>query len=145
MKDVLTSEANRILSTMLGVAEFDLLDTKSNVWRTLMLDARALLNAPAVHDDVPNIHAVAVKVLPHTNTKPTRIALTSQVFPNDRVRFSYDSDNGQTPDQAVHWLRTHGFNVCGMSASDVAVYVFTSTRERLQSRAGRFLKHTNKG
>lgn len=35
-------EAMRILSEMLGAAEVDCLDDKSNVWRSLMIDARAI-------------------------------------------------------------------------------------------------------
>ena len=62
---------------------------------------------------IPNKHLVAVKYLGYTNTKPSRVKLTSHRFTDgrDAVIIPYDHAHNQTSGMAVDWLTAHGFTI----------------------------------
>ena len=60
----------------------------------------------------PNYHAIRVSYLGATNSRGSRMKLTSLRF-NDSVTLSYDYSFNQGRDQAINFLQVNGFEVVG--------------------------------
>lgn len=60
----------------------------------------------------PNYHAIRVSYLGATNSRGSRIKLTSLRF-NDSITLEYNYSFNQGKDQAIKFLQIQGFNVIG--------------------------------
>lgn len=58
-----------------------------------------------------NAHLITAKFIGPSNTKGSRVKLTSQRFPNDSHTMSYDYESGHSFDQAEAWLSLHGYTI----------------------------------
>ena len=59
-----------------------------------------------------NFHVIEVKYLGPTNTRGSRVKLTSTRF-NDSITLSTDYAHNTTVSQAIEWLEKHGQKVAG--------------------------------
>jgi hypothetical protein len=62
--------------------------------------------------DLPNYHLIVVSYLGATNSRGSRIKLTSMRF-GDSVLLSYDYSFNQAKDQAIQYLNNLGFDPIG--------------------------------
>jgi len=86
--------------------------------------------------DTPAVHAITIRHLPTTNTKPTRVKLTSMVFEGDHLTYTRDLDGslcGSTLDQGLYHLKRLGFTILGVSESDGDHVVFVKERTDLNA------------
>lgn len=79
-------------------------------------------------DNTPVLHLWRVQYLAQTTFKPSRIRVTS-IRNGDKFIKSYDSDYGDTQDQAAHWLRKAGWTVQAFADSEKSGEYFVLTKE----------------
>lgn len=58
-----------------------------------------------------NAHLIKITYVGPTNTRGSRVKLTSQRFERDSATFGYRHQFNNTFDQAVAWLREHGYTI----------------------------------
>jgi hypothetical protein len=78
-----------------------------------------------------NYHAVMVKYLGATNTKGSRVKLTSDRF-GQSVVINYDYNMSDIADMAVVWLADHGFDVIGHAETKNGYVIFSGTFKPLR-------------
>lgn len=66
----------------------------------------------------PNYHAIRVSYLGPTNSRGSRMKLTSLRF-NDSLMLSYDYSFNQGRDQAINFLQLNGFEVIGSCYDEI--------------------------
>lgn len=59
---------------------------------------------------IQNVHIIKVKYLGATNTKGSRVKLTSEHF-DESITFPFDYEKNSTNDMAIDWLQAHGHRV----------------------------------
>lgn len=74
------------------------------------------------HTVLPNFHVIIVKYIGQSNYLPARVKIISERF-KEHVTFSYNSEGGQTLDQAEEWLTERGHKVIGHGEGKGHYYV----------------------
>ena len=74
----------------------------------------------------PNFHLLTVKYCGPTNTRGSRIKITSDRF-NDSVTVPYSYSFNGSSNQAHAWLQAHGYNVIGTAEGKGVDYIITDT------------------
>lgn len=60
---------------------------------------------------IMNAHLITARFIGPTDTKGSRVKLTSQRFPNDSHTMSYDYASGNVFNQAKAWLSAQGYTI----------------------------------
>ena len=77
-----------------------------------------------------NLHIIKIKYLGPTDNRGARVKLTSERFFGS-VTLDYDYSTEPT-EQAVNWLKSHGFKIVGTAEGRNCDYVITSTFKNLK-------------
>ena len=77
-------------------------------------------------NNTPHYHLLTVKYVGPTNTRGSRVKISSDRF-EDSQTIQYDhSFNGSTA-QGLAWSKAHGFNVIGTAEGKGVDYIITDT------------------
>lgn len=90
--------------------------------------------------ELPNFHILTVKYISQTDLNPSKVKIISERF-KESITFSYNSDRGDTLNQAEIWLIDNGHKIVGHGEGKGHSYVicdhvngsFTKLREKLVS------------
>lgn len=75
---------------------------------------------------LPNFHVLRVTYLGPTNTRGSRICITSDRF-KERAIIPYNYECNNSLDGAEKFLRDNGFNLCGQAEGKDCYYVISDT------------------
>lgn len=82
-------------------------------------------------DNLPNLHAIEVKYLPYTNTKTSRVKITSHRFKQSVIQ-SYDHSYKDSLEQALYSLNFQGFTLIGVTEISSGFIILSSTFKPLK-------------
>lgn len=79
----------------------------------------------------PNYHVLKIDFLGPTNTKPSRVKITSERY-EESIIISYDHQYNSSKEVAAAWLEKMGFNIIGAGQSKNGYYIISDTFQSLK-------------
>lgn len=81
-----------------------------------------------------NYHVLIVRYMRQTNTQPSRVKITSELF-KQSILMPFTNEQGSTVpslDTAELWLKNNGFDIVGHAEGNGHSYVITNTFKSLK-------------